>query len=110
MLSVNDGELVDPRQLASVGITHQCVPFPDEAPPQPGDLEVCIAGLPIALQFALSAMLYADPEAPEPQPDPDLRLLVNGRNALFLDGLDTQLSETDVVTVHFAGARSFPGG
>lgn len=54
--------------------------------------------------------LYADPDAPEKQPDPDLRLLVNGRNALFLDGLDTQLSETDVVTVHFAGARSFPGG
>jgi molybdopterin converting factor small subunit len=58
----------------------------------------------------LTNRLYADPEAPEPRPDPDLRLLVNGRNALFLDGLDTQLCETDIVTVHFAGARSFPGG
>jgi molybdopterin converting factor small subunit len=39
-----------------------------------------------------------------------LYALVNGRNALFLDGLDTQLCESDVVTVHFAGARAFPGG
>jgi molybdopterin converting factor small subunit len=58
----------------------------------------------------LAGRLYADPEAAEPAPDPDLRLLVNGRNALFLDGLDTQLCESDVVTVHFAGARAFPGG
>lgn len=42
--------------------------------------------------------------------DRDLRLLVNGRNALFLDGLDTKLEESDVVTVHFAGSRAFPGG
>ena len=58
----------------------------------------------------LARRLYADPEATESALDPDLRLLVNGRNALFLDGLETRLSETDVVTVHFAGARSFPGG
>ena len=58
----------------------------------------------------LTDRLYADPEAPEPWPDLDLRLLVNGRNALFLDGLDTPLTEADIVTVHFAGARSFPGG
>jgi len=42
--------------------------------------------------------------------DPDLRLLVNGRNATFLQGLDTPLADDDVVTVHFAGARAFPGG
>jgi len=59
---------------------------------------------------SLRQRVYADPEAPDPTPDADLRLLVNGRNALFLDGLDTQLADADVVTVHFAGARSFPGG
>ena len=58
----------------------------------------------------LRQRLYADPDAQDPTPDEDLRLLVNGRNALFLDGLDTQLTDADVVTVHFAGARSFPGG
>lgn len=58
----------------------------------------------------LARRLYADPDAPDAEPDPDLRLLVNGRNARFLDGLDTPLAPADVVTVHFAGARAFPGG
>ncbi len=58
----------------------------------------------------LARRLFRDPGAAEPDPHPDLRLLVNGRNARFLDGLETPVAETDTVTVHFAGARSYPGG
>lgn len=58
----------------------------------------------------LAKRLFADPDAEAPSPHPDLRLLVNGRNARFLDGLDTLLDDEDAVTVHLAGARSFPGG
>lgn len=43
-------------------------------------------------------------------PDPDLRVLVNGRSIAFLDGLDSAVSEDDTLTLHFAGARGFPGG
>ena len=40
----------------------------------------------------------------------DLRVLVNGRSILFLEGLDTKLAENDTVTLHLAGARGYPGG
>ena len=41
---------------------------------------------------------------------PDLRVLVNGRDVRFLEGLDTALAPEDAVTLHATGARSFPGG
>lgn len=53
VLSVNDGELVHPEDLAAAGIRYQCVPLSDVAPPRPGDLEMCTAALPKALEFAL---------------------------------------------------------
>ena len=53
VLSVNDGELVHPEDLAAVGIDYKCVPLSEAAPPQPGDLEICTAALPKALEFAL---------------------------------------------------------
>ena len=56
VLSVNDGKLVDLQELASAGIDYQCTPLSYEAPPLPGDLEICIAALPIALRFTLSAI------------------------------------------------------
>ncbi|NQZ68866.1 MAG: dual specificity protein phosphatase family protein [Lentisphaeria bacterium] len=56
ILSVNNGELVHPRELAAAGINHMCVPFSGIEPPQPGDLEICIAALPVALQFAQSSI------------------------------------------------------
>ncbi len=52
VLSVNDGELVHPEDLAPVGIRHECVPLSEDAPPQPGDFEHCVAALPRALAFA----------------------------------------------------------
>ena len=53
VLSVNDGEMVHEDDLSAVGIRYSCVPLSDAAPPQPGDLEHCVASLPQALQFVL---------------------------------------------------------
>src|SRR5262245_10438642 len=52
VLSVNDGELVRPDELAAAGIEYCRVPFSDAAPPRPGDLEICVSALPRALSFA----------------------------------------------------------
>jgi molybdopterin converting factor small subunit len=43
-------------------------------------------------------------------PNRDLRILVNGRSIAFLEGLETKLGDEDAVTLHFTGARGFPGG
>jgi molybdopterin converting factor small subunit len=40
----------------------------------------------------------------------DLRVLVNGRGMIWLDGVDTQLNEADSVTLLHSGARGWPGG
>ena len=56
VLSVNDGELVRPHELAAVGIDYCRVPLSDAAPPQPGDLEICISALPRALSFVVSSI------------------------------------------------------
>jgi protein-tyrosine phosphatase len=53
VLSVNDGELVHPEDLAGVSIDYCCVPLSDAAPPRPGDLETCLDALPRALSFAV---------------------------------------------------------
>ena len=54
VLSVNDGELVHPEDLAAAGIDYKCVPLSDSAPPQSDDREVCTLALPRALAFALT--------------------------------------------------------
>ena len=59
---------------------------------------------------ALAPALWADPAAAEPEPHGDLRVLVNGRSIEFLDGLETRLEDDDTVTLHWSGARGFPGG
>ncbi len=41
---------------------------------------------------------------------PDVEVLVNGRNIEFLDRLDTRLRPADRVTIFFSGLRGFPGG
>lgn len=56
VLSVNDGILVYPDILQKVGIEYRCVPLTDSAPPQPGDLEICVNALPGALEFVLSSL------------------------------------------------------
>lgn len=41
---------------------------------------------------------------------PNVEVLVNGRNVEFLAGLDSRLAPTDHVTVFYSGGRGFPGG
>lgn len=59
---------------------------------------------------ALARQIFADPEAEQRALHRDLVVLVNGRDVRFLSGLDTSLGASDAVTLHVAGARSFPGG
>jgi molybdopterin converting factor small subunit len=58
----------------------------------------------------LARVVFADPAASRPTPHRDLRVLVNGRHMHLLHGLETELMNDDLVTLHLAGARSFPGG
>lgn len=41
---------------------------------------------------------------------PDVEVLVNGRNIEFLKMLETPLRPTDQVTIFYSGVRGFPGG
>ena len=41
---------------------------------------------------------------------PDVEVLLNGRNIEFLKMLDTSLRPTDQVTIFYSGVRGFPGG
>jgi hypothetical protein len=58
----------------------------------------------------LARVVFADPAASHPILHRDLRVLVNGRHMHLLRGLETELTDDDLVTLHLAGARSFPGG
>lgn len=42
--------------------------------------------------------------------NPDLEILVNGRNIAFLDGEETPVAASDRVTVFLPGVRGYPGG
>ncbi len=42
--------------------------------------------------------------------DPDIEILVNGRNIHFSGGLGTRLAPPDEVTIFRHGARGFSGG
>ncbi len=68
---------------------------------------------------AMAKALFASPGLPDQAEQPerargelhrDLRVLVNGRSILWLEGVDTKLEETDTVTLHHSGARGWPGG
>ena len=61
----------------------------------------------------MARALFAAPEQPEGargELNRDLRVLVNGRSILWLDGVDTPLKASDSVTLHHSGARGWPGG
>ena len=51
VLSVNDGLLCHPEDFALSGIEYQCLPLSPNAPPQPGDAELCRQNLPEAFDF-----------------------------------------------------------
>lgn len=47
---------------------------------------------------------------PGGQLNPDIEVLVNGRNMRFLAGTETPLGDEDRLTIFFNGARGYPGG
>lgn len=51
ILSVNDGELCRPDEIAAFGMEYAAIPLSENAPPQVGDRDICIANLPKALAF-----------------------------------------------------------
>ena len=51
ILSVDDGRLCKPEEMATFKIAYACHPLSDSAPPQPGDAEICLKILPTACEF-----------------------------------------------------------
>ncbi|WP_325894773.1 dual specificity protein phosphatase family protein [Grimontia sp. NTOU-MAR1] len=51
VLSVNNGEMVHESRLVEFGIAYQHIPLSDNAPPQEGDLQICIDALPRIVRF-----------------------------------------------------------
>lgn len=56
VLSVNDGCFVEPEEFEKHGIDYACIPFSANAPPIPGDLEICLDALPKAHAFVQEAI------------------------------------------------------
>lgn len=56
VLSLNDGVLCHPEDFEAHGITYACMPMSDNAPPRPGDDEICLKVLPRAYQFVSEQM------------------------------------------------------
>ncbi len=52
VLSVNNGESVYADEFESIGMACRCIPLASNAPPRPGDLELCRQRLPQAYAFA----------------------------------------------------------
>ena len=54
ILSVNNAESVYLDELTAHDISHRCVPLAANAPPEAGELELCLERLPKAYQYARS--------------------------------------------------------
>ena len=52
VLSVNNAESVYQDELDSADLSYRCIPLASNAPPRPGDLELCLQRLPVAFTFA----------------------------------------------------------
>ena len=52
VLSVNNAESVYVDELDSADLSYRCIPLASNAPPRPGDLELCLDRLPMAYAFA----------------------------------------------------------
>lgn len=61
VLSVNDGRLCDPQAFAAANLAHACHPLSDWVPPQPGDVEQCLAALPRGYAFVQAQLAQARP-------------------------------------------------
>ncbi len=56
ILSVNDGEMCHTTEIQIAGMDYACFPFPNNAPPRPGDREICSNFLPQTYEFAGSCL------------------------------------------------------
>ncbi len=54
VLSVNNAESVYPDEFDGAGIAYRCIPLASNAPPRPGDLELCLERLALAYAYARS--------------------------------------------------------
>jgi protein-tyrosine phosphatase len=52
VLSVNNADSVYPDEFDSVGLSYRCIPLASNAPPRPGDLELCVERLALAYAHA----------------------------------------------------------
>jgi len=64
-----------------------------------------LVGLSPAVSPTFASLLFKDGAL-----QPDVEVLVNGRNIEFLQMLDTPLGSADQVTIFYSGVRGFPGG
>ena len=65
ILSVNHGDAVHESLLANLGIAYANIPMSSNAPVREGDQEICLANLPIAMDFirenrVISILAYPD--------------------------------------------------
>jgi len=51
IISVNNGELCHVDEIEKSGLAYACIPLSGNAPPRPGDREICLTNLPRALEF-----------------------------------------------------------
>jgi len=51
IISVNNGKNCNVEEITLSGLTYACIPLSNNAPPIPGDMEVCLKQLPIAYSF-----------------------------------------------------------
>ena len=51
IISVNDGELCHVDEIEQSGLAYVCIPMSGNAPPRPGDKDICLDNLPRALDF-----------------------------------------------------------
>jgi len=61
VLSVNSADSVYPDDFSAVGMSHRCIPLAANAPPRKGDLELCLARLPLAYEYALNEIDAGNP-------------------------------------------------
>ena len=61
ILSVNDGALCHAAELERAGLDYACVPLSANAPPRPGDDEICLTALPRAYRFAVERISERKP-------------------------------------------------
>ena len=61
VLSVNDGLLCHAKDFAAAGMAYACIPLSANAPPRPGDEEICARALPQACSFVQSQLAQRRP-------------------------------------------------